>query len=360
MDSFIAKEEMMFLNKEIVYWSIACLEPTIEGVSKEVFQLAGHFRDSLIFGINTQYLFRMSLGQRYIGFHSRLDPLLRILIPLVELSCRINHIYGEICPWIFYKTLKRKPLVLTIASEKGRPQLDFMARCHKIIVQTETLRREILALGIDRTKVELLYPAIDLARFRPLPKVSGLSKSPRVLFATAPRSQEEMVGRGVYLVLEAAKASPDIHYRLLYRTWKSGYTSLQPTKDWIACHKPQNVMLTNSAVQDMPSIYNGHHFTVIPYMQPDGGKECPNSLVESLSCGTPVIISSVSRFAYFIDEHKCGVVFKPTPSDLVAAIDTGLTHYHELSKNAVVTANRYFSKERYLNRMEQIYQKLLS
>ena len=359
MDSFFAKEDMMFLNNKIIYWSISCLEPSIEGVSKEVFQLSEHFQNSLIFGVNTHYLIRMSLRQRYIGFHPRFDLLLRAIIPLVELSCRINHVYGEMCPWIFYKTLKRKPLVLTIASEKGHPQLDFIARCHKVIVQTETLRREILALGIDRAKVELLYPPVDLAYFRPSPKAAEFLKGPRVLFATAPRSQEEMAGRGVYLVLEAAKASPDIHYRLLYRTWKNGYTSLQPTEEFIATHKLQNVMLTNSAVQDMPSIYNGYHFTIIPYTQPDGGKECPNSLVESLSCGTPVIISSVSRFAYFIDAHKCGVVFKPTPSDLISAIEAGFACYDELSKNAMVTANQYFSQERYLNRMEQIYQGLL-
>jgi glycosyltransferase involved in cell wall biosynthesis len=129
----------------------------------------------------------------------------------MELSCGIDHVYGEVCPWIFYKTLKRRPLVLTPASEKGQLRLDFLPRCSKVIVQTETLRNEIRALGIDRTKVELLYPAVDLAQFRPLPKAQDLASKPRARFATAPRSMEEMAGRGAYLLLKAAKASPDIH-----------------------------------------------------------------------------------------------------------------------------------------------------
>jgi glycosyltransferase involved in cell wall biosynthesis len=351
---------MIALKKDIIYWSISCLEPKIEAVSKEIFQLAEYFPNSWIFGVNTQYLFKISLSQHYIGFHPKFDSLLRLLIPLVESSCRINHVYGEICPWIFYKTLKRKPLVLTIASEKGHFQTDFMARCHKVIVQTETLRREILDLGIEHAKVELIYPAVDLAYFRPMGKVGRFSKHPRVLFATAPRSQEEMTGRGVDLVLEAAKANPDIHYRLLYRPWKSGYTSLRPTRELISSYALANVMLTNSIIQDMASIYNSHHFTLIPYTQPDGGKECPNSLIESLSCGIPVVISSISRFAYFIDEHKCGVVFKPMPHDLVTAIEAGMAQYEELSRNAVITAHQYFSKELYINRMKNIYQKILS
>jgi glycosyltransferase involved in cell wall biosynthesis len=345
-------------SKYIIYWNVSCLEPEIEAISKEVFQLAEHFRNSVIFGINTQYLFRFSWRRRFIGFNPKFDPMLRALIPFLELSGRINHVYGEMCPWIFYKTLKRRPIILTIASEKGRPRLDFLARCRKVIVQTEALHREILTLGIDRTKAELLYPGVDLAHFRPVAKPAGWRSPPSVLFASAPRSKEEMAGRGVHLLLEAAKLSPDIHYRLLYRKWKSGYTSLQPTKDFIASHALENVTLTNSIVPDMASIYNEHHFTVIPYTQPDGGKECPNSLVESLSCGIPVIISSAARFSHFVDEHKCGVVFKPTPSDLIAAVETGLKHYRSLSSNATEVANTYFPQSKLLKRIEQIYQEV--
>ena len=320
-------------SMRIIYWNTSCLQPETEAISKEVFQLARHFRNSLLFGINPHYLFRVSVKKKYVGFHPVFDPLLRGLVPLVERSGDINHVYGEPTPWTFYKTLCRKPTVLTVASEKGCPQVDFLEHCRKVWVQTDTFYREILALGVDKRKVEVMYPAVDLTVFRPFGRASSVIGVPRVLFATAPRSAEEMEGRGVYLLLQAAKESPDIRYHLLYRTWQHGYTSLAATAKWLETEHLPNVMLTNSVISNMPCTYSEHHFTVIPYTRHDGGKECPTSLVEGLACGVPVLISSVSPFAYFVAEHRCGMVFEPTPSSLVAAVETGAQQYADLSTN---------------------------
>jgi glycosyltransferase involved in cell wall biosynthesis len=344
----------------IIYWNTSCLQPEIEAVSKEVFQLAQHFRPSLVFGINPHYWFCASLKHRYIGFHPTFDPLLRVLIPLVERRGDINHIYGEPTPWTFYKTLHRKPIVLTIASEKGCPKVDFIERCRKVWVQTDCFRQKLLAMGIDKRKVEVLYPAVDLATFRSRTGFPRVGQTPKVLFASAPRSVEEMAGRGVCLLLAAAKESPEIQYRLLYRRWKRGYTSLAATAKWLEAEQLSNVTLTDSVIDDMSRVYHAHHFTVIPYTQPDGGKECPTSLVEALACGVPVLISAVSPFAYFVAEHRCGVVFEPTPACLVAAVETGMRQYAELSTNAVNTARRYFSEAVMLRNVARVYQEILA
>jgi glycosyltransferase involved in cell wall biosynthesis len=344
----------------IIYWSLTCLQPEIEAVSKEIFQLANNFKKSFIFGISPHYRLCCSYKNRYIGFNPRFDPLLRLIIPLLEQGCDINHVYGEPCPWIFYKTLKRKPLLLTIAAEKGMPRLDFLARCRKILVQTATFRQKLLALGVDKDRVEVAYPAVDLTSFRPYEPTMRLAGRPRVLFASAPRSEEEMKGRGVHLLLEAAKQSTNVHYRLLYRQWNSGYTSLKATQDRVNIEGLHNVMLTDDVVADMPSIYNQHHFTVIPYTTPDGGKECPNSLVEGLACGLPVLITTVSPFAYFVDENKCGVIFDPTPAGLVGAIEQGMSQYAELSGNAMRVAKEHFAEDVFLQRLERIYRQIMN
>jgi glycosyltransferase involved in cell wall biosynthesis len=108
----------------------------------------------------------------------------------------------------------------------------------------------------------------------------------------------------------------------------------------------------------MPGLYRDHHFTIIPYACSNGGKECPNSLVESLACGRPVLISSISPFAYFIEENQCGIVFDPTPASLIVAIEKGMKNYRNLSSRAAVIANKYFSQEKLLQRMSEIYEKL--
>jgi glycosyltransferase involved in cell wall biosynthesis len=344
----------------IVYWNTSCLQPEIEAISKEIFGLASHFRNSLIFSVSKHIMFRCSLRRRYIGFNIRCDPLLRVFIPYIERFADLNHVYGEFAPWTFYKTLTRKPLVLTIASERGDPHHDFLDRCRKIIVQTEALRRELLALGISHDKIEWLFPGVDLARFRPAVQNSDVKSKPHVLFATAPRTTEEMEGRGVPLLLNAAQDTPEVRYHLLYRQWRTGYTSLHPTRELIARQALRNVTLTDSIVEDMPAVYNQHHFTIVPYTRPDGGKECPNSLIEGLACGLPALVSSACRIADFVERQRCGVVFDPTPSCLVSAIERATAHYHELSKQATVTAHAFFSQESFFAKTAKIYDEIAS
>jgi glycosyltransferase involved in cell wall biosynthesis len=356
--SVLPFHEFMNSSKRIIYWDISCLEPEIEAISKEVFQLAGFFNNSVIFSINRNHLVKFSLRKRCIGFHPAFDPLLRLLIPQIEKHADINHIYGELCPWTFYKTLRQKPTILTIASEKGELRQDFLERCQKIIVQTQRIQKKILASGIDESRVEILYPSVDLSRFKPTERRTDIKSAPRVLFASAPRSAQELKTRGVYLLLESAKLNQKIHYLFLFRRWKSGYTSLKPTENYIETLALNNITLKNDIVSNMPDVYNANHFTVIPYIHADGGKECPNSAIESLCCGIPVLISSVCPFSSFVEEHMCGVVFDPTPSALVDAVESGMEQYQTLAKNAFTIAQRSFSQVQYFSRLGKIYQEL--
>jgi glycosyltransferase involved in cell wall biosynthesis len=356
--SVLSFHELMNSSKRIIYWNISCLEPEIEAISKEVFQLAEIFNKSIIFSINRNYLLKFSYRKRYIGFHPVFDPLLRLSIPHIERYADINHIYGELCPWTFYKTLRRKPIILTIASEKGELRQDFLERCKKIIVQTQRIQKKILTSGIDESRVEILYPSVDLSRFKPRDSRTNVNSAPHVLFASAPRSARELGARGVYLLLESAKLNRKIHYLFLFRRWKSGYTSLKRIEHYIDMLQLNNITLTNDVVANMPEVYNANHFTVIPYTHADGGKECPNSAIESLCCGRPVLISSACPFSSFVEEHMCGIVFDPTPSDLVDAVESGVKQYQTLAKNAFTIAQRFFSQVQYFSRLGQIYQEL--
>jgi glycosyltransferase involved in cell wall biosynthesis len=344
----------------VAYWTTACLQPEIEAVSKEVFQLANHFHGSFIFGVSPHYVCRASWKHGSIGFHSVFDPFLRLIIPVAESICDISHVYGEATPWTFYKSLRSKPLVLTVASEKGLPQSDFLARCRKVLVQTNSYYKKLRAFGVEKDKLKLLYPGVDLQRFRPRPYALQHGDRPKILFASAPRSEEEMTNRGVYLLLEAAKASQPVQYHLLYREWGSGYTSLEATRKWLKSHSLNNVTLTNRVVADMYCLYRDYDFTVIPYTTTDGGKECPTSVVEGLACGIPALISSLAPFAEFVTQHKCGIVFDPTPQGLVSAIESGMSQHHELSTNATNVARRYFSLEHNLRQMTHLYKEVCS
>jgi glycosyltransferase involved in cell wall biosynthesis len=344
----------------IAYWTTSCLEPEIEAVSKEVFQLAEHFAGTFLFGISPHYVVRASWERRYLGFHPKFDLLLRLLIPALEQTCDVSHVYGEATPWIYYKSLHSKPIILTIASEKGLPRRDFIDRCQKVIVQTHSYYKKLCDLGIDPGKIELLYPGVDLTKFRPRMRNRTPNDRPKILFASSPRSAAEMSSRGVYLLLETARRYDSALFHLLYRAWRGGYSSLAETEKWLAANNVETVTLTSSVVENIYETYLEYDFTVIPFTVPDGGKECPLSAVEGLACGLPVLISSATPFAEFVAKHRCGVVFDPNPSGLIRAIELAQEKYAELSNNAVEAAQQFFSQARFLRRMDEIYRDALA
>ncbi|GJM43889.1 MAG: hypothetical protein DHS20C21_07310 [Gemmatimonadota bacterium] len=335
----------------VLYWNTACLEPRIEAVSKELFDLASHFRDSRLFAVSPHLRFRWEEGGRIAGFHPRWDPMLRALVPWVERQGRINHVYSDPSPWLFHKTLRRNPIVWTVATEGGELLMPFLERCHTVVAQTEGFLARLRAAGLPESRMRRIPPGIDVSRFRPA--AERPPGPPRILFASAPRSREEMGPRGVHLLIDAARANPDLHWRLLYREWASGYTSLAPTEDSV--RGLPNVELTNRSVDDMSRIYPSFHFTVIPYTRADGGKECPNSLLEGMACGVPALVSSAAPFSGYVREHDCGEVFEPTAEGMAAAVSRGLSRWETLSKNARTATEQDFDRLVMLRRYEEVY-----
>ncbi len=336
-----------------IYWTTCCLEPEIEAISKEVFELQAHFGGYVV-AMNPNLRAQLSIRRRVLGLNPAFYPALRATIPVMEKFADISHVYGEPSPWLYHKTLRSRPLVLTVASEKGDINPQFVARCAKIIVQSASFKERLLSAGVSPDRVEVIYPGIDLSQFNPATTLCRDLSSPRVLFATAPRTREELQGRGVPLLIDAARLQPQARFHLLFRPWKSGYTSLEPTRQLLNQHDLANVTLTNEQA-NMADVYAAFDFTVAPFTSSDGGKECPNSVVEGLACGLPVLISSVVPFSTFVIEHDCGIVFKPDAKDLTLAIDKASQRYETLSRNARNAAEAHFSVSNNLAKIGRIY-----
>jgi len=342
----------------IAYWTTACLAPEFEAVSKEVFDLAARFRDSRIFAVSPHIAFKWSRRDRTLGLHSRLMPLLRAFIPFLERAVSLNHIYAEVTPWVYLSALSKRPTILTIASEKGDPDLRLLRRCRLIVTQTEAMRRRLADLGLPERSLRLIYPGIDLGSFSPRPSCMSTGR-PKVLLATFPRSQEELASRGVLLLLEIAQACPNIDFTFVSRPWGSGDSARSFVEAWIRDKALQNVTLLEGIQNDMAEVYRRHDFTVIPYTQADGGKECPRSMIEALACGVPVLISDRAPFAPFIAAHECGAVFPCNPTGFAAALQNAAAGYRSSSLNAARVSRATFDLQVTLQRYAELYDELL-
>ena len=344
----------MFKNSFVTYWTTCCLEPRIEAISREVEILSGYFRPSRIVGLNYHYRFRFSLKDHILGFNSKFDPFCRPIIYFLERLTQISHVYGDITPWAFHKTLSRRPIVHTIASDKGRPIVNFLERCNHLVAQTHLSKQKLLQAGCDPRRVHLIYPGVDLGLFTAA-NAQYHGAKPKILFATAPREEHELAERGVYLLLETARACPEIEFSLLFRKWRTGHTSIKAVEDNLALNPAANITLTNEAVQNMAEMFQRHHFTIIPFTSPVGGKECPNSMVESMACGIPALVSTCAPMAEFVDKTSSGVCFDPNPASLLRAIDQGMSRWHSLSYNARKAAEKYFSLDAALSSYAALY-----
>ncbi|MDR3090481.1 MAG: glycosyltransferase [Desulfobulbaceae bacterium] len=200
----------------------------------------------------------------------------------------------------------------------------------------------------------MIYPGLDLNVFTAFDiKHTGIK--PKILFATAPREEHELAERGVYLLLETARACPDIQFTLLFRKWRAGHTSIKKVEDNLALNPVTNITIVNEAVQNMAEMFRRHHFTIIPFTSPTGGKECPNSMVESMACGIPALVSTCAPIADFVDETSSGVCFHPNVPSLLKAIDEGMSRWNSLASNARKTAEQYFSLDTTLNAYAALY-----
>ncbi len=341
----------------IVYWSTACPEHAFEAVAKEQAALAERFRPSWTVAVNTHARVRLSRRGRYASFPPRYYQLARPFVRLIERCGDLNHVYGEATPWHFLERLGRRPIVHTMVQHAQSFDVGRLERCSAVVAQTTAARDAILATGYPEERVRLWYPGVDIDRFAPASRPPG--EHPRILFATAPREEHELGPRGVHLLLDCAREHSDARFRLLYRPWTTRYTSLAPTESRIRELDLDNVELTNEAVADMATIYGEYDFTVIPFTRPDGGKECPNSAVESLCCGVPVLVSSASPFAQFVASHDCGEVFDPAPTSFGAALERALGRRDELARAARSVAEKELSESALFARYAELYDEVL-
>jgi len=247
---------------------------------------------------------------------------------------------------------------LTIASEKGDVNAEYYDRVDALTVQTEAMYERLSEVERWRRKVSLVYPGVDLTRFKPGDATArGRSAAgPRILFATFPRSREEIGPRGVDLLVRAARFIPDVRFDLLTRPWARGDSASAVVRSRIAGEGRGNVRLIERGSVRMDEMYQDYDFTIIPYTRRDGGKECPLSLVEGLACGVPVMISRMAPLAGFVEENRCGVAFDPEPSDLRRAIDYGLLNYGELRAAALSCARQHFDRTTVFERFARLYE----
>ena len=223
----------------------------------------------------------------------------------------------------------------------------------RFAVEWPEARDELEKRGIASNRIQLVFPPVDLQRFRPTPAPDTPFT---VMFASSPDRADWLEARGVDLILGAAELRPDIRFRLIWRPWGD---SLQVVSRQIEQRCLGNVELVAGRVEDMSREYEQAHVVVAPFTQIENCKPAPNSIIEGLACGRPAIVTECVGLAEPISRNSAGVVTDASAEGLAESLNVARTNWNDLSKNACDMAARLFDKDRFVATYGKIYEEVL-
>lgn len=182
-----------------------------------------------------------------------------------------------------------------------------------LLAVSDSMRRDMAAIGIDPGKITVHYTGIDGARFNLRDRAAaraalGMDDAPALatIGALIPR-------KGQALVIEALPSLPSVHYWLAGAGEEEGrYRALAQrlgVSDRVHLMGPV-------ANADLPMLYSAADIVVMP----SASEGLANAWVEALACGTPIVISNAGGGAELVTAPVAGRIVDRTPQAIADAV----------------------------------------
>lgn len=186
-------------------------------------------------------------------------------------------------------------------------------RADGLIAVSNGLQRRLTALGINEERVHVLRNGVDLALFKPANRVAArnaLSFARPTLLA---------VGNLVRLkrhrlIVEALPGLPEVDLVIVGEGPERAAIEALARERQVA----DRVRLLGHVPQDrLPDIYTAADLLLLV----STSEGSPNVLLESMACGTAVVVSEIDGIADIVAAPEAGRILRePTPSRLAAAV----------------------------------------
>ena len=337
------------VSGRVTYWT-GVWDPAREALSKEVEALRVARRpDARVVSVSRGQRSAWRVRDGVVQLSGHHACLIRVLASAFERRTDVNHVFGAASEWCFLRYLRRRPLLFTVALPGVPPDPALYDNVSLFTAESHALAASLIAAGAPPARVRVVYPGIDLTHYTASALPVG---SPfRVLFASTPADTQELEARGIPLLVDAARALPDVEFVLLWRQWgdmRAAERALQ------ALAPPMNLKIERGPVSDMAIEYRRVHATVCCFAE-GFGKSCPNSIVEGLGCGRPALVSETVGIANLIHDHSAGVIFPRTVEGLVGGVERLRGRLEQMSRSARVLAEQTFGLRQFLNAYEELY-----
>jgi glycosyltransferase involved in cell wall biosynthesis len=337
----------------VLYWIFNYM-PQWEAVSKELATLLHGLQgtiDGALVSLNTKYRQLQLTGSEKripLPHGLALYPLLKPYASRFD----INHLFASGGERLLTPMISRRTGVLTLAKDTTNlgsfeRNKDALIRLKAIVVQARRDREILLQMGVREEALRVIRPGIPVARY------SAAEGQFTILFASSPLTADDFLSRGIYLIARASVLLPDVRFVLIWRK-----RHLAKLERILADAGTKNVEVINGLIENMASIYDRVHATVLPGLEHRSFIPCPRSGLESLAHGKPLLLSHLVSLAESVVASRAGIAFEPTTEGLVAAVRELQRNYPSYQANTQRYIADKFSPTTHLELYRRLYRSL--
>lgn len=286
----------------------------------------------------------------------------------VGLGSRVKAVHaGRVLPeglvgWLVARLL-RVPLVvyahgeeITTWRQPGKLRAMTFAYKHadRVIANSEFTRGELLKLGVSAQRVSLIYPGVDVVRFRPglqcedLRASIGIGQAQRLILSVGRLSRRKGFDQVIRAIPQLLLQSVDVHLALIGTGEDRQYLENIAAE----CRVTDRVhFLGHVAQDDLPRWYNAADVFAMPNREINGDNEGFGMVfLEAAACGKPVIAGRDGGTGDAVVEGYSGWrVNGGSLTEVVSALTDVLTDPERaatMGKQGLVRASTTFAWER--------------
>jgi len=262
---------------------------------------------------------------------------------------RLSHVFGGVDASHFLLLLGRRPILFTVAIPAQPVERHLYERVTRFVAESRDLAASLKSAGVHEDRIDVIYPAVDLTHYSPQPLPSH--ERFRILFASTPSDPADIDPRGLGLLIELARARPDIEIVALWRQWGNIAEARRIIEERMP---PPTFVVEQRDAVDMASVYRDVHATVCCFAA-GHGKSAPNSVIEGLAAGRPALLSDTCGIAELVQERGAGAVGARSVEGLALAVEELRTRYQDACVQARRLALEEFNSTRCLARYAELY-----
>ena len=270
-----------------------------------------------------------------------------------EKKVDLVHIFFPYFVNFYFFRLLKKPLIYTITSSiYEKSSINSLTHSNTVVVSSNHERAYLYSRGFNNVKV--IRPGIDLSEIQ----VSQIPENKAefvILAGSSPWTKNQFGSKGFDLLLKVLARMPYIRLVCLWRgaLYEEWYNRI------LSSQLIDRIEIINERA-DVSRVLSRCHVAVCTAARADLVKSYPNSLMEALAAGKPVLISRAIPMSYYVEENGCGMVVENlTADDLITAIREIKDRYSVFKSAADLVGRRDFSRDRMVEEYYEIYDGLI-